>query len=231
MSGVAGAVQLPPLRVGYEARQPAQRRLDPLRRADESVDDATDRESVADEEHRAVVLGDETAGRLADPRYRLGVRFRKGWDHLRFVIEADGLEPTGQVFPRKDLGFRVEPLGVAVFAESGFESKFSTEFPADLVGRLDSAEKGRGVDGVERLLGFDEPAADSPRRPAAEFRQRRIVNALGGRVPVRIDGIPAFPVADHPDDIGHLVLLVVPGRLVVWEAARPRNPPVRRTTV
>ena len=71
--------------------------------------------------------------------------------------------------------FAVEPVGVAVFAESRLKNELGVDLATDLPGGLDGPEKRRRLDGVDRWPALAESAADAPRGPPTESGQLRVV--------------------------------------------------------
>lgn len=93
--GVSREIEMPVVAVAFETRQSTQRCVGRVGRADQSLSDAADRESVADEQHGAVRRGCDVAGRLADPPYRFVVALGEFGAEVRLVIETKRLELVG----------------------------------------------------------------------------------------------------------------------------------------
>jgi hypothetical protein len=93
--GVSREIEMPVVAVAFETRQSTQRCVGRVGRADESVNDAADRESVADEQHGAVRCGCDVAGRLPAPPRRFVVALGVFGAEVRLVIETKRLELVG----------------------------------------------------------------------------------------------------------------------------------------
>mgnify|MGYP006868071362 CR=1 FL=1 len=141
MGDVTGVDEPPPVAHRLECGDPTQRRLDVVRVTDESVHDAADGRAVPDEQHGPRFARDDSASGLADPVHRCRVRLGKRRLDEWVVIERNTIETGRERCRRPNIRVVVEPDSVAVFTESGLETKLGAELVCDLRGRLDGPQE------------------------------------------------------------------------------------------